>query len=92
MEDATLKDDLMSALEWEPDIDLAMAGASVTEGLVTLFGYVSTLPERHAVEQAVLRVRGVTAVTNEIEVTSNRSHRVSELTESSSSCPGYRPP
>ena len=78
MEDAMLKDDIMSALEWEPDIDFATAGVSVTEGLVTLFGHVPTLSQRHAVEQAVLRVRGVTTLANEIEVVAGRSDRTLE--------------
>lgn len=75
MQDATLKNDIIAALEWEPDIDLGTAGVSVIEGLVTLFGRVSTMPQRDAVERAVLRVRGVATVTNEIEVAASRSER-----------------
>jgi len=71
MQDAMLKNDIISALEWEPDIDFGTAGVSVIEGLVTLFGRVGTMPQRDAVERAVLRVRGVATVTNEIEVAAN---------------------
>jgi len=71
MQDETLKNDIIAALEWEADIDLGAAGVSVIEGLVTLFGRVSTAPQRDAVERAVLRVRGVATVTNEIEVAAN---------------------
>ena len=71
MQDVMLKNDIISALEWEPDIDLGTAGVSVIEGLVTLFGRVGTMPQRDAVERAVLRVRGVATVTNEIEVAAN---------------------
>jgi hypothetical protein len=76
MQDAMLKNDIIAALEWEPDIDLGRAGVSVIEGLVTLFGRVSTMPQRDAVERAVLRVRGVATVTNEIEVAASRSDRL----------------
>ena len=76
MQDETLKNDIISALEWEPDIDLGAAGVSVIEGLVTLFGRVSTARQRDAVERAVLRVRGVAMVTNEIEVAASRSERL----------------
>ena len=76
MQDVMLKNDIISALEWEPDIDLGAAGVSVIEGLVTLFGRVSTVPQRDAVERAVLRVRGVATVTNEIEVAASRSDRL----------------
>jgi hypothetical protein len=75
MQDAMLKNDIIAALEWEPDIDLGTAGVSVIEGLVTLFGRVGTMPQRDAVERAVLRVRGVATVTNEIEVAASRSER-----------------
>jgi osmotically-inducible protein OsmY len=73
MEDAILKDEILSALEWEPDIDLAATGVLVTEGLVTVFGHVNTPAQRYAVERAVLGVRGVAVVTNEIEVAASRS-------------------
>ena len=79
MQDAMLKNDIIAALEWEPDIDLGTAGVSVIEGLVTLFGRVGTMPQRDAVERAVLRVRGVATVTNEIEVAASRSERLPHL-------------
>ena len=79
MQDVMLKNDIISALEWEPDIDLGTAGVSVIEGLVTLFGRVGTMPQRDAVERAVLRVRGVATVTNEIEVAASRSERLPHL-------------
>ena len=75
MQDAMLKNDIISALEWEPAIDFGTAGVSVIEGLVTLFGRVGSMPQRDAVERAVLRVRGVATVTNEIEVAAQRSRR-----------------
>jgi osmotically-inducible protein OsmY len=67
MDDTTVKREILSALEWEPEVDPAAIGVTVEDGVVTLFGHVN-LPQRHAVEHAVLRVRGVVAVANEIEV------------------------
>ena len=93
MQDETLKNDIISALEWEPDIDLGAAGVSVIEGLVTLFGRVSTVRQRDAVERAVLRVRGVAMVTNEIEVAASRSERFPHrLSIAAREKPRYRHP
>ena len=46
MQDAMLKNDIISALEWEPDIDFGTAGVWVIEGLVTLFGRVGSMPQQ----------------------------------------------
>lgn len=43
-------------------------GVAVDHGAVTLSGEVGTFPERLAAEQAALRVRGVTAVAEEVTV------------------------
>ena len=68
MEDARLKDRVLAALEWESGLDLATTGVSVVEGQVTVFGWVRTFGERQALERAIRRVRGVAALTNELEV------------------------
>ena len=68
VDDAALKEQIISALEWAEDIDLAMVGVSVSERLVTLFGQVTSHRQRQTLDQAVLQVRGVAAVTNEIQV------------------------
>lgn len=66
--DLTLRADIQKALEWEPIVDPAGIGVAVKDGVVTLLGTVDSLPCRWAVEHAVLRVRGVKAVANELEV------------------------
>jgi osmotically-inducible protein OsmY len=68
MNDTRLKREILSALEWDPEVDPASIGVTVKDGAVTLFGHVASLPQRSAVEHAVLSVRGVGAVANEIEV------------------------
>ncbi len=44
--DGQLQRDVMDELEWEPSIDHADIGVAVTDGVVTLSGYVKTIPRR----------------------------------------------
>ena len=66
--DRELQDQIMTALGWEPDIDLAHIGVSVNKGVVTLEGVVATLLEKAAAEDAARHVDGVRAVANDLEV------------------------
>ncbi len=43
-------------------------GVGVTDAIVTLSGHVTTFTEKRAAEQAVLRIHGVRALANELEV------------------------
>ena len=67
-EDSELQHDVLAELEWEPMVDPAEIGVSVGDGIVTLNGTVKNLPEKWAAERAALRIAGVKAVANEIEV------------------------
>ena len=67
--DSELQHDVLAELEWEPMVDPAEIGVSVGDGIVTLNGTVKNLPEKWAAERAALRIAGVKAVANEIEVT-----------------------
>lgn len=51
-----------------PSVSGEQVGVGVTDGAVTLAGQVQTLPEKDAALRAALRVRGVTAVVDEIVV------------------------
>jgi hypothetical protein len=51
-------------------VDAAHIGVAVTDCAVTLSGEVTSYPERYHAEQAAKRVRGVTAVAEEIAVRS----------------------
>ena len=53
MEDVLLKDRILTAIEWETEVDVATTGVSVAEGLVTLFGCVGTAMERQVLERVV---------------------------------------
>jgi osmotically-inducible protein OsmY len=59
---------VQAELNWEPGITAAHIGVAAEDGVVTLTGHVDTFAEKHAAEVAALRVRGVKAVAEEIEI------------------------
>lgn len=68
MSSATLRQDIIDELDFEPSIDAADIGVSVEDGVVTLTGHVPTYSQKIAVEDVVRRVKGVRAIAQEIEV------------------------
>lgn len=66
--DTELRGEILAELEWDPSIDATEIGVAVKDGVVTLSGYVRSYAEVKAAEQAALRVKGVKAVINKIEV------------------------
>ncbi|AMK22991.1 BON domain-containing protein [Sphingomonas histidinilytica] len=66
--DSQLQRDVMDELTWEPSVDHADIGVAVTDGVVTLSGYVKSYPEKLAAEKAARRVAGVKAIAEEIKV------------------------
>lgn len=66
--DSQLQHDVMAELEWEPAVDHADIGVAVTDGVVTLSGYVKSFTEKLAAEKAARRVAGVKAIAEEIKV------------------------
>lgn len=66
--DTELQRYVMEELAWEPSVNAAEIGVSVDSGVVILNGAVRSYPEKWAAEHAAERVRGVKAVTDEIEV------------------------
>jgi osmotically-inducible protein OsmY len=66
--DAELKAAVVDELQWTPGVDSTYIGVSVTDGAVTLSGEVESYPEKSLAEKAVQRVRGVTAIAEEITV------------------------
>jgi osmotically-inducible protein OsmY len=63
-----LQNDVLAELRWEPGVDSSRIGVAIEKGVVELTGQVRTFAEKQAVETAVKRVRGVTAVANELQV------------------------
>ena len=66
--DIDLRDDILDELEWEPSLTATEIGVIVDEGIVTLTGCVYSFPEKWAAQKAALRVSGVKAIANDIEV------------------------
>lgn len=66
--DSDLQRDVQEELEWEPRVDHADIGVSVTDGVVALNGYVKTYAEKIAAGRAAMRVEGVKAVADEVKV------------------------
>lgn len=76
--DAELKSDVSEELAWDPAINAAHVGVAVDRGVVTLTGHVETFAEKHAIERAVQRVKGVRLVAVELDVKLAPDHRRSD--------------
>jgi osmotically-inducible protein OsmY len=66
--DQTLKDAVVAELKWRPHIAAAHIGVTARGGVIALTGHVKSLAEKEAAHIAAAEVRGVTAVSDEIEV------------------------
>ncbi len=64
----SLQKDILDELQWEPSLDSSRIGISIEKGVAVLTGHVRNLVERGIAERAAKRVRGVTAVANELTV------------------------
>lgn len=68
MDDTSLRQLVLDELAFEPSLEAAHIGVSVSNGVVTLWGHVRSYPEKIAAEKATQHVKGVRAVAEEIEV------------------------
>jgi osmotically-inducible protein OsmY len=66
--DAQIKQDVLDELVFQPNIDETQIGVIVKNGVVTLTGRVFSYANKIAAEEAVKKVRGVKAVSEDIEV------------------------
>ena len=66
--DMQLRERIEEELLWEPSVSTTEIGIIVYNGVVTLTGSVETYPQKSGAERAALRVAGVKAVANQIEV------------------------
>ena len=66
--DEKIQSEVRAELSWEPRVQAGEITVGVNEGVVMLGGRVDTFATRSAAERAAHRVRGVRAVTNDIEV------------------------
>jgi osmotically-inducible protein OsmY len=65
---STLQHNVLSELEWDPSVNATKIGVTADNGVVTLTGHVPTYAEKWSAERIAKRIKGVTAVANEIEV------------------------
>jgi osmotically-inducible protein OsmY len=66
--DADLQLNVLAELAWDTRVGPNEIGVIVKDGVVTLTGWVDSYPKRLAAREAALRVDGVKAVADEIEV------------------------
>jgi osmotically-inducible protein OsmY len=66
--DEQIQEDVLAEFKWDVRLRPNEIGVAVNDGVVTLAGWVDSYTKRWAAEEAALRVRGVRAVANEIEV------------------------
>jgi osmotically-inducible protein OsmY len=66
--DIQTRDAVLKQLEWDPRVDASAIGVAAQGGTVTLTGYIGTYAGKLAAERAAKRVRGVRAVSNDIDV------------------------
>jgi osmotically-inducible protein OsmY len=76
--DMELQRDVLDEIAWEPSVAVPEIGVTVYDGIVTLSGSVDNLPAKWAAENAALRVSGVRAVVNDIEVKLSTDNRRSD--------------
>lgn len=66
--DREIQDEVLEELAWDTTVQANEIGVIVKDHVVTLTGTVDSYAKRWAAQQAAHRVRGVTAVANDIEV------------------------
>ena len=76
--DMELQRDILDEILWEPSTYTPDIGVIVHDGVVTLTGSVENLPAKWGAERATLRVSGVKAVANDIEVKLSTDNRRSD--------------
>ncbi|MET3808623.1 osmotically-inducible protein OsmY [Nakamurella sp. UYEF19] len=71
--DAEIKKNMEDELSWLTSVNSNHIGVSVDDGAVTLTGHVESYPQKLLAGKAALRVRGVTAIAQDVEVHSSWS-------------------
>ena len=67
-QDLSLREEVERELSWEPVVRSAEIGVGVRDGVVTLMGTVDSYTAKRAAEHAAARVRGVKAISSQLEV------------------------
>ncbi len=66
--DEQIQREVLAELQWDSRVQPNEVGVSVKNGIVTLSGHIDSYYKKWAAEEAALRVRGVVAVANELEI------------------------
>ena len=66
MDDLSLRDYVLSELEFEPSVNAAHIGVAVDDGVVTLSGHVGSYAEKLAAEKIVQHLKSVRAIAEEM--------------------------
>ncbi len=67
-QDKDLQQAVLDEFIWEPSVTAGHIGVTANHGVVTLSGHVDSYAKKQAAEAAARRVKGVKAVSEEIEV------------------------
>ena len=78
IDDRDIQRTVLQELQWTPDVEDAGIGVAVEEGTVALSGEVDSFSERLAATHAALRVRGVTAVIDDLVVRSAHRQQITD--------------
>ena len=76
--DADIKTAVLDELDWTPEVDATGIGVAVDDGAIALSGEVDNYSARIAAKDAALRVRGVRAVVDNVNVHPSWSSSVTE--------------
>ena len=66
--DLSLREDVQRELAWEPIVHSSEIGVGIKDGVVTLMGAVDSYAAKRAAERAAMRVRGVKALSSQLQV------------------------
>lgn len=77
--DEDIQREVLRELKWDAEVAPTEIGLAVRNGVATLTGWVDTFSKKWAAERAALRVRGVKAVVNDIEVRLSPSHEQTDV-------------
>lgn len=66
--DKSVQEDVIRELDWEPVVHATEIGVGVKNGIVTLSGVVDSHAVKRVAERAAARVRGVRAVSSQLDV------------------------
>src|SRR4029450_10463273 len=77
--DENIQREVLRELTWDAEVAPNEIGVAVKNGVATFTGWVDTFSRKWAAERAALRVRGVKAVVNNIEVRLAPSHEQTDV-------------